>query len=139
MKRSAAVSECSRARITNVLLLVGTEGHLAYVPFIWDPVPLTEDLEELSETVHSKLPLSLFTVLRILNMRSILLGTFQVRSIALPLYGTTLDSGFLELTHLPWLRLSTHGNNPRCPLSPAPGHNHSTLYFYEADYFIYLV
>lgn len=40
MKRSAAVSECSRAHITNVSFLVDIEGHGAYVPFIWDAGPL---------------------------------------------------------------------------------------------------
>lgn len=43
--------------ITNVSFLVDIEGHGAYVPFIWDAGPLTEDLEEVSETGHSKLPL----------------------------------------------------------------------------------
>lgn len=62
--------------ITNVSFLVDIEGHGAYVPFIWDAGPLTEDLEEISETGHSKLPLSLSTVLRIFNMRSTLLGAF---------------------------------------------------------------
>lgn len=43
--------------ITNVSFLIDIEGRGAYVPFIWDAAPLTEDLEEVSETGHSKLPL----------------------------------------------------------------------------------
>lgn len=43
-----------------------------------------------------------------------------MHSIALPLYSTVLDRRFLELTHLPWPRLSTHGTAaPRFPFSPA--------------------